>query len=518
MEVSSKEVNYLQKRNWKEDCMKKKTLIIAIISIFIVAGGASAFFLLNKTAKEQYFISEVKTIQHIQEIVETRYEDETEWANIGRTKATDSIYELSGEYEGNANPQLKQILNNSNIGLRIAADPNEREVETEINATVLGVDVDPIKAYITTEEIIVGLPFYDQLIQLKDKDFGQLMTALDPTYEGSETLGLDSFLGDKGLYTEENMEYLKDEYAMYIYESIPEEAFTVADETVDVNGKSVKAEKVVMTLTEAEVQKILKDVLKKAKDDPKFEEIVKDSTESFIDQLNLASNSEEPVDYDEMMDDIIKSIDDIKLPNGINSTIWHDSNLIVKRDFNVEIPDAGTFAITGTQSLEENAQNWEYSVGLDNQSLTITGDLSATKDGTYTDKVSILDTNNVGLVYNAEEKLAGEERTFERTFKLEDENQPMEFLWNGTSNYKKDTMQADHEFVITIDESSNAVVKIGQESKIIKKVDLPADSEKMVNIGTMDSDSLQQLLSEDIYPEMESWGMDILQQFEQKMY
>ncbi|WP_277585914.1 DUF6583 family protein [Psychrobacillus antarcticus] len=495
--------------------MKKKTWIIAIISIFVVAGGASAFFLLDKTPKEQYFYSEIKTIQHIQELVETRYEDESEWASIGRTKATDSTYELSGEYEGNTDPQIEHMLNNSNISLRIAADPNEREVETEINATVLGVDVDPIKAYITTEEVIVGLPFYDQLIQLKDKDFGKFMTTLDPSYEGSETLGLDSFLGDKGLYTEENLEYLKDEYAMYIYESIPEDAFTVTDETVDVNGKSIKAEKVAMTLTEAEVQKILKDVLQKAKEDPKFEEIAKESTESFIDQLNLASSTVEPVDYGEMMDELIKSVDDINLPSGINSTIWHDSNLIVKRDFNVETPDAGIFAIAGTQSLEETAQNWEYSVGVDNETLNITGNLSATKDGIYTDEVSILDTNNVGLVYNAEEKLAGEERTFERTFMMENENQPMEFLWNGKSNFKKDTMQADHEFVITIDESSNAVIKIGQESKIIKKVNLPADSEKMVNIGTMDSDSLQQLLTEDIYPEMQSWGMNIMQQFEQ---
>jgi len=497
--------------------MQKKTWIIAIIAALVVGGGASAFFILSKTPKEQYFYSEIKTIQHIQELVETRFENETEWVSIAGTKATDSTYELSGEFDGNTEPQIEEMLSNSNIAIRIAADPNEREVETEINATVLGVDVEPIKAYITTEEIIVGLPFYDQLLQLNDKDFGKLMTTLDPNYAGTDSLGLDSFLGDKGIYTEENMEYLKDEYAMYIYEILPEEAFTVTDETVEMDGESVKAEKVAMALTETQVKTILTDVFEKAKKDPKLEGIVKESTASFIDQLNSASGTIETFNFEETMDELIKSVDDINLPNGINSTIWHDSNLIVKREFNVEIPEAGLFEIVGTQSLEDSAQKFEYTIGVDNELLNITGDLSSTKDGTYTDEVSILDNNEVGLVYNGEEKLTGEERTFERTFTMEDEYQPMEFLWNGKSNYKKDSMQADHEFVIAMDESSNAVIKVNEESKIIKKVNLPAESEEMVNIGTMDSNSLQQLV-EDIYPELESWGMNIMEQFEQELY
>lgn len=497
--------------------MQKKTWIIAIIAALVVGGGASAFFIFSKSPKEQYFYSEIKTIQHMMELVETRYDNEAEWVNIASSKATDSIYEFSGEFDGNTEPQIEEMLSNSQFTIRIASDPKEREVETEINATVLGIDLEPVKAFITTEEIIVGLPFYDQLIQLKDKDFGQLMTTLDPNYAGNDSLGLDSFLGENGIYTEENMEYLKDEYAMFIYESIPEEAFTVADDTVDVAGESVKAEKVVMTLTEAQVQKIITDVLEKAKKDPKFEEMVKESTESFIDQLNLASSTVEPVSFEDTMNDLIESVDDINLPNGISSTIWHDSNLIVKREFNVEIPEAGTFEIAGTQLLTDSAQKWEYTVGVDNVSLNITGDLSTTKDGTYTDKVSILDQNNVGLVYNGEEKVSGEERTFDRTFTMEDEYEPLQFLWNGKSTYKKDSMQAEHEFVIAIDDSSNAIINVNEESKVIKKVNLPDDSEKMVNIGTMDSDSLQQLI-EDMYPEMESWGMEIMRQFELQFY
>lgn len=498
--------------------MKKKTWIIAIISFFVVAGGASAFFLVSKTPKEQYFYSEVKTLQHIQDLVETRYENETEWANITKTKATDSTYELLGELEGGTNPEIEEMLNNSKIALRVAIDPDKRELETEVNATILGIEVDPIKGYVTSEEVIVELPFYKQLLQLKDKDFGQLMTTMDPSYTGSETLGLDNLFGYNRFLSEENMEYLKEEYAMYIYDSIPEDAFKAADETVEVNGKSVKAEKVAMTLTEAEIQKILKDVLQKAKKDPKFEEIFKESTESFINQLNFASETVEPFDFDEVMDDMIKSTDDINLPNGIKSTIWHDGDLIVKREFKAEGPETSTFEITGTQSLGELTQFWEYTLVADDETISFNGDTSTTKDGTSKDEISVLSDSDMGLIYNGEEKLSGDERTFERKVVLKDVNDPAEVLWKGKSNYKKDSMQADHEFIVEIDELTNVVVKVNEESKIIKKVNLPTDSEKIVNIGTMDANELEKLLTEDIYPEMQDWGMNIMQQFEQEMY
>lgn len=498
--------------------MKKSTWIIAIISFFVLAGGASAFFLVSKTPKEQYFYSEVKTIQHIQELVETRYENETQWAKYGTTKVIDSTYDLSGEYQDDTNPEIEQVVNNSNIAMRIASDPNKKEVEAEINATILGVDVDPIKGYITTEEIILGLPFYDQLLQLKDKDYGNLMRAIDPSYVGSEKLGLENFLGKDNVLSEENIEYLKEEYMMYLYESLPEESFTTSKEKIDVNGKSIKAEKVSMALSEAEVKKILTDVLNKAQKDPKFKKMVEDYLESSFEQFTATGMPNETFEFDEVMEDLISSVDEIDLPDGIKSTIWQDADLIVKRDINIEIADLGKLEIAGTQLLEDSAQNWNYTISMDDEPLHFTGDLTTTKDGTYKDEISFLDDNKVGLVYNGEEKVSGDDRTFERKFALEDDYQPMEFLWSGNSSYKKDSMQAKHEFSIELDSSSSAIINISEESKIIKKVNVPSDSEKMVNIGTMDAEALQQLMMEDIYPELERWGMNITEQLEQELY
>ncbi|WP_144513858.1 DUF6583 family protein [Bacillus sp. FJAT-22090] len=498
--------------------MKKRTWIIAIISLFVLAGGASAFYLAKKTPKEQYFYSEVKTIQHFQDLIETRYANEMDWAKKSTTSTTDNTYEFSGEYSGDTNPQIEQVLNNSNLALRMATDPNKQEVETEINATILGVDVDPIKGYITTEEIILELPFYDQLLQLKDKDYGNLMRTFDPSYSGSEKLGLENFLGKDSMLSEENREYLKKEYLMYLYESLPEESFTATDETIEVNGKSTKTEKVTMSLTETQVKKILTDVLEKAKKDPKFKAMVEEYLESSFEQFTATSMTDETFKFDEVMENLITSVDKIDLPAGINSTIWHNADLIVKREFNMEIADAGALKIIGTQSLEDSAQNWDYTISMDNDPLHFTGDLTTSKDGTYKDKISLLDDNKVGIVYNGEEKVTGDDRTFERTFIVEDEYQPMEFAWSGNSAYKKDSMKANHEFSIQLDNRSNAIINMKQASKIIKKVNLPSKSEKMVNIGTMDAEALQQLMMEDIYPELERWGMSITEQLEQELY
>ncbi|MFJ8064786.1 hypothetical protein ACIQYS_09150 [Psychrobacillus sp. NPDC096426] len=498
--------------------MKKRTWIIAFISIFVVAGGVSAFFLVKKTPKEQYFYSEVKTIQHIQELVETRYANESDWANK-RTKSTiDSTYEFSGEYTGDIDPQLERVLNNSNLALRLATDPNKQEVEAEINATILGVDVNPVKGYITTEEIIFELPFYDQLLQLQDKDYGNLMRAIDPNYAGSDKLGLENFLGKDSILTEENRDYLKKEYIMYLYESLPEESFTTLDETIEVNGKSLKTEKVSMSLTEAEVKKILTDVLQKAKKDTKFKTIVEEYLERSFDQFTAVSSPNTPFEFNKVMDDLISSVDKLDLPDGINSTIWHNADLIVKREINIKLADIGVLEIVGTQSLEDSAQSWDYTISIDNDQLHFTGDLTTEKDGTYKDEILFLNDNKVGIVYNGEEKVSGDDRTFERKFVLKDEYQPVELLWNGNSSYKKDSMNAKHKLSLKIDSSSNAIINVNEESKIIKKVNLPSETEKMVNIGTMDADALQQFMMEDIYPELERWGVSITEQLEQELY
>jgi len=497
--------------------MKKKTWIITIIAFFVVAGGASAFFLLNKTAKEQYFHAEIKTIQHIEELVESRFENETEWVKKSGTKAIDSTYELSGEYIGDTNPEIQQLLSNSSVAIRMASDPKEKEVEAELNATILGVEIEPIKSYITTEKVILDLPFYDQLLQLKDKDFGKLMLTFDPTYSGSEDLGLENLLGQNGTLSEENMEYLKDEYIMELYESLPEESFTTSDETIDVNGKSLKTEKVTMKLSEAEVKTILTDILQKAKKDSKFKTIVEDSTQDFVDQYNSASGSAEPMEFDTVMDDLISEVDNIKLPNGINSTIWHDADIIVKREFDLGISETEKLEIVGSQSLDASEQNWDYTFNMANESLNFTGDLS-TKDGTSTDVLAFSFNDEEVFVYNGEEKVLDGDRTFERKFILQDEFEPMELSWNGSSSHKKDAMQAEHELSFEMPNSSSAIIHVNEERKIIKNVKLPAESEKIVDIGAMDADSLEQLMAEDIFPAMEQWGMNIAEQFEQELY
>ena len=52
------------------------------------------------------------------------------------------------------------------------------------------------------------------------------------------------------------------------------------------------------------------------------------------------------------------------IPNGIQSTIWQQSNHIVQRDFAVtmgrNVDDMVTVKLKGTQLLEKTDQQWDY--------------------------------------------------------------------------------------------------------------------------------------------------------------
>ncbi len=74
-------------------------------------------------------------------------------------------------------------------------DPNKQIMKAGLGADVNGVKVDDITGYITTEGIMLGFPFTSDILQIKDKDFGNFMRTMDPYYEGPETLNLSRLDG-----------------------------------------------------------------------------------------------------------------------------------------------------------------------------------------------------------------------------------------------------------------------------------------------------------------------------------
>lgn len=503
-----------------------KSIIIAIIiGVLLIAGGASAFFIFSKTPKEQYFQAEIKTMLHAKDLVEDRYADELKWNTKKGNSVTESTYDLSLDSSDldDFGEEIMQILDNSTVSLRVATDPKKKNMEAEVSASIMGISVDDFKAYVTDEKLIVSLPFYDELFQLKDEDFGKFIKTFDEDYSGSEELGLADLFGNEGILTESNRAYLQEEYMVYLYDSIPDTAFTTEEEEISISGETFKTDRISMVLTEAEVKTLLLDLLEKAKKDPKFEQLMKESLNNLLQSANYTNETELPYEYDEVLKSLIDNVNSLQIPDGLTSTIWNASNIIVKRDLELSIGETAenivTLRIDGTQLLDNETQVWDYNFttvnlnGEDN-SLFFKGDLSF-DDGESSDQITLLDDYEKGLKYTGKDKLEGNERSFNHTIEFVSEFYNPSLSWNGDSLYAKDSMSVEHAFTLQIRESEFNLY-VNEKGKIIKKVSLPGKKEPILNLGEMDQESLETLM-DDLSSSIESWGMDIITQIDEEL-
>src|SRR5699024_201534 len=101
--------------------------------------------------------------------------------------------------------------------------------------------------------------FTDDILQIKSDDLPSLLHEMDPeSFTGKEEYDFgDFFDGFNAITKNVDMDHFKDEYAKMIYEAIPDGAFTVSSEKVNIQNNSIKADKITLHLSEKEFKSIL---------------------------------------------------------------------------------------------------------------------------------------------------------------------------------------------------------------------------------------------------------------------
>src|SRR5690606_4061566 len=133
-------------------------------------------------------------------------------------------------------------------------------------------------------------------------------------------------------------------------------------------------------------------------------------------------------DFEDSLDEAVNEVNGWHSPNGLESTIWHKSNSIVKREFAMSLgvneDEISSLKIAGVQSLEKSGQKWDYSfTGKDSytqedETVKFTGDLTW-KDGKSDDTMT-LTLPDADATYKGKEELDGKKRTFNREFSISD--------------------------------------------------------------------------------------------------
>ncbi|WP_337970068.1 DUF6583 family protein [Virgibacillus salexigens] len=501
--------------------LSPKTLIAIVIGAVILIGGSvSAFIFSNLSGKQEYFLAEKNSIEVLTEKFEERYEPEMSWLEQTEENPTESTVELSAEYNnpngsaGYGQMDPSQFINNSTITMKNTTDMENKKLSSELTADIGGIQIDGLQFYLTGEKLMVGLPFIEDLLSVKGNDIGSLLHELDPSsFTGEEKVDFASFF--EGSLSEEDLDYFKEAYGEMIYNEIPEDAFKAQEETIKVNDQSLDTEKVTMQLSENEVKQILTTILDKLEKDEKVKEIL--SQQMKLQQLGgTAMNSEMEqmiTDFETGLADAKEALTDLQIPNGLTSTIWIHDDVIAQRDFQVQMGPSSeelvTLAVKGTQLLKEDSQVFNYDVtfedSVDQGKMNLAGDLSW-KDNKATDSIN-LTIGDIVLSYNGTETLDDNKREFERTFSIEDPaNGGGSLLWNGSSTYNNDQMNAEHDFSLETATLSQEMASLhaGVSGKTVDSVKIPeGNSEK--DLGNMNAEQLMQYFETDVTPKFQQW-------------
>lgn len=504
-----------------------KGVIAFIVAILVIGGSVAAYFMLNISEKDKYFLSEKKSFEFMTDKFEERYQPELDWYEKSEENPTETKFTLSGEYNDPAGSELgmgpEQFINNSTIDITTATDMKEQKVSTKLSADIGGIKIDDIDFYLTSKEITLGLPFINELVQVKDDDLGKLLHEVDPlTFEKDGKIDLGTlFNGSNGTLSDEDIEYLKKEYLDMIYNELPDEAFDSSDDKIKVNDESMKTEKITMHLTEKQLKEIITKVLDKMENDKRLKDLIKEQIE-LQPQFGLISMDDEidefMSDFESRIADSKDAVKDFQIPDGLTSVIWIKDDLIVQRDFNIEMgpseDELVAFTIKGTQLLENDNQFFNYDLGFSDDyedgTMNISGDLSW-KDGKAKDSIN-LTAADTALSYESTETLKDDKRDFERVFSFEDPSGAGgSLIWDGNASYDKDQMKSEHNFSIEVPEVGQDMfaLHIAVDGKTIKEVEMPDDG-NVKDLGSMSADEIMQYFNEEVAPSFQQWMMKMI--------
>ncbi|MFD1067447.1 hypothetical protein [Oceanobacillus locisalsi] len=520
----------------KKKGLSKGIIAIIIAVIVLAGGGAAAFFLTATSPKATFFQAEKNSVEQLQTFAETRYEGEFDWYEQSMENPISQNATLGLNLEGLENenyidPQIAAMLSNAELTLDTETDMQNQQAYMGLSVNAAGMNLDGIGGYVEGSDLYAELPFLEEVLQISDEDVGSVLAELDPyTFTGNEQIGMEElFFENNGqLLTEEEKEYLQDEYLMFVYDELPDEAFESENEDVDVNGESISAEKITMNLSEDEFKSVITSVLEKMKDDEEFQEILRNQFErSASAPLQDPEVMQQQIDtmfaeFDTAIDQGIEGVENFQFPDGVQSTLWVSDDKVVQRELITSLAPEGeeplTVNLSGGQLLNDDQIYFDHTltVGDENTEANIgfNGDFQGTGES-VTDNANLTFALDDGAApvqfdatYTGDETLDGSTRDFDRQFEFTVDNETVNLGWTGDSTYEGDQMSANNNIAFSFPGYvDNVSMDVHSEGAVIDAVE-GVDTSNVVDLGAMSAEELQQYFQGDFNSQFQQWLME----------
>lgn len=496
-------------------------LLVIIGIILLGAGGVFAYSMWPSSDKMAYFRAEVDTYNFLKEQITDRYENELAWAELTNSKPTESTVKLSAEYNDPYSyggfSEIEEIINQSSITLYNETDMEEKQMLFDISANVAGITFDDFRIYLSDKVLVMELPFLDEALQIESKDFSKFLHEMDPfTFDPDEEWDFSIiFELDDYPLSEEDKQYIVDEYGKYLYDQLPEEAFSSETEEIEISGDQLKTDKITLHLEEDHLKTIFTNFIEKLQADDRVKDILKDYLKkSFATEYEIKDILDE---FDEGLEEALEEIEDTQLSDGIQSVIWVNDGLIVQREFTIVEKDGNngteTLQIKGVHNFGKEDQTLEYVFkeedDFDEEEFSITANLSF--DGKKIDDQVTIAIDDVEITYQAKETVNNSERDFERSLMFYDTywEEGATIFWNGQSSYEKDSATSSNRFYIEADEFGGDVLSlfVDVDSKEIRGVE-PLEPSNIKDIGKMTEDELSNYIYFDAQEQFFNWAIE----------
>ena len=503
--------------------MGKKGLTILGISVGVIAvlaiGAIILFQTMVNTPKNNYLMAELDEVEGTFELFEERFESELDWYEHAEQNAIESTLGITAETNDPSFQEmgLDQMINNSNINLAIGQDMANEVSTMGLNADIAGLTISDVNAYITGEKAGLTLPFIEEYMVVNEADAATFLNTLDPaTFTGEEEIDYSMFFETSAL-TETQREYLIDEYATFIRENLPDDAFESESEEITVGENTVNADKLTMILTEEQIHTFLRDLFNKMAEDEELANII----ETQMMAANLGnpaapSAGDTAAEFNNSLKEAAENIEDVGFPEGLTSVVWTDGDdNIIQRDFDTSITvdgSTGQVAVDGVTEISEDSTVFNYDMTFSDETMEsvigYTADLNETESG-YEDMITLrADSEDLFVINSVKtEEEDSEVWNMDINFNEQMTGSPLTLFMESSSVYNED--QATGDMTLYADDGINVtrdtfVLNLTSDSQTVSEIEVPGeDNEK--NIGQMSMEELDAYFNDEVGPAFEEW-------------
>lgn len=509
---------------------KSKTGLIAgiIIGALIIlgVGGYFIFQAVVNTPKNSYLLSEKALIENHFELFEERFEDELEWYDYVQSNPIETSLNITAEANDPSLDQagLSEIINSAEINLDAATDMEEETSTVALAADIAGVSIDGLDMFLTGDNLGATLPFIDEYLTLSDEDAPAFLHNMDPyTFPVETTIDYSVFFDDQML-SEEDREYIEDEYMSFIQDELPDEAFESTDEEVTIGEETINAERLSMTLSEEEIQTFLSDLFNKMAEDEELLDIIE--AQVMASNIGMPESEVEQAasDVNESLSTAAEEVQNVEFPDGLSSVIWVDGDDIVQREFDLSAVAEGEtiqISLNGTNDISDESYVMDYDAVLGDSmsefTFSINADLNEVENG-YEDTITLSTSESDTDIVLSSNKTSSddvEESTFQLDIPFGYGDEQLSIFLETEATYENDRATGDYTIYVEDGQTisrDTAALNISQESVTVDSVELPELSNE-VNLGQMSEAELNEYFNTTFSDSFEEWVEENLGEF-----